>query len=214
MNSPLSTHMPLTCCTLQSHKRNVFKLQNDILDAKQEYHATLRNLESISDSIHESRSNQMSLLEPRGQGVGAENPDGVRLIESSISDNLSIPYEVERELESTIKTLTLKDRESANAENVDIDEDQESLGEISLRLSDGDDSDKSSCLLDTPPPLRKTSVAMEGKLFVSPLTPEQSENNLENSSIQLEKWFFFSPAVEDDSSTTDKQLNDTGDDLT
>lgn len=185
---------------LEGQKRKIFKLHNDILDAKQKYHTALRNLEEISDSIHERRGYEMSLLEPRGQGVGEESTSKDCLIETERSGGLSISLEVEKDMDSAIKALTLQDSKSELNDNASFDEDQKSFGEASLCLTDSDDSGKCNSLLETPPFIRKTSKEMKGKLFVSPPIA-QSEDNLENTSIRLEKWFFFNPVVEDTAST-------------
>uniref|UniRef100_A0A3Q3W4K7 SH3 domain-binding protein 5 n=1 Tax=Mola mola TaxID=94237 RepID=A0A3Q3W4K7_MOLML len=55
-------------------KKNVDKKQAKMFQAKGEYKTALRNLEMISDEIHERRLN--STIGPRGRGVGAEG-DGV-----------------------------------------------------------------------------------------------------------------------------------------
>ena len=186
------------------------------MDAKQKYHSALRNLEEISDSIHERRNLEMNLLEPRGQGVGAESRDGICLNENDRSepDAFSISLQVEQEMNLAIKALTLKESKSdLNEEDANIDEDQKSFCEVSLFLTDSDDSnEKDDALLETPPLLPQTSKReMTGKLFVSPPPMEQSEDTKENISgpIRLEKWFFFSSAVDDTTSTTNELLDNT-----
>lgn len=64
-NSPPSS-FPL----LQNLKKNVDERQAKLSLAKGEYKAALRNLEMISDEIHERRRN--SAMGPRGRGVGSE----------------------------------------------------------------------------------------------------------------------------------------------
>ncbi|XP_022601874.1 SH3 domain-binding protein 5 [Seriola dumerili] len=55
---------------LENLKKNVDERQAKLTQAKGEYKAALRNLEMISDEIHERRRN--SAMGPRGRGVGAE----------------------------------------------------------------------------------------------------------------------------------------------
>uniref|UniRef100_A0A4W6BIC2 SH3 domain-binding protein 5 n=1 Tax=Lates calcarifer TaxID=8187 RepID=A0A4W6BIC2_LATCA len=55
---------------LENLKKNVDERQAKLSQAKGEYKTALRNLEMISDEIHERRRN--STIGPRGRGVGAE----------------------------------------------------------------------------------------------------------------------------------------------
>ncbi|KAK6326346.1 hypothetical protein J4Q44_G00019910 [Coregonus suidteri] len=55
---------------LEHLKKNVDELQAKLSQAKEGYKTALRNLEMISDEIHERRRN--SAMGPRGRGVGAE----------------------------------------------------------------------------------------------------------------------------------------------
>ncbi|XP_074509058.1 SH3 domain-binding protein 5b [Sebastes fasciatus] len=55
---------------LENLKKNVDERQAKLSQAKGEYKTALRNLEMISDEIHERRRN--SAMGPRGRGVGAE----------------------------------------------------------------------------------------------------------------------------------------------
>lgn len=54
----------------QNLKKNVDERQAKLSQAKGEYKTALRNLEMISDEIHERRRN--STIGPRGRGVGSE----------------------------------------------------------------------------------------------------------------------------------------------
>lgn len=58
--------------TLQDLISVVKDVENRLKDAKIKYSSALRNLEAISDSIHESRKLRSSILGERGSGVGAE----------------------------------------------------------------------------------------------------------------------------------------------
>lgn len=64
------TLLSLWSSPLQNLKKNVDERQAKLSQAKGEYKTALRNLEMISDEIHERRRN--SIIGPRGRGVGAE----------------------------------------------------------------------------------------------------------------------------------------------
>lgn len=72
MQQHCSTSEPsfLSLFLLQNLKKNVDERQAKLSQAKAEYRTALRNLEMISDEIHERRRN--SAMGPRGRGVGAE----------------------------------------------------------------------------------------------------------------------------------------------
>ncbi|XP_682769.5 SH3 domain-binding protein 5 [Danio rerio] len=61
---------------LEQLKRRVDERQAKLTQAKAEYRSALRNLETISDEIHERR--RLSAIGPRGRGVGAED-DGATI---------------------------------------------------------------------------------------------------------------------------------------
>lgn len=58
---------------LQHQKQNVTDLQSAIKDTKAKYSNALRNLEKISEEIHQSRRDKIMLMFPRQPGVGAES---------------------------------------------------------------------------------------------------------------------------------------------
>ena len=63
----------------QAHKKQVEITQEGLQEAKQKYSLALKNLEGISEEIHEMRRSRDSLdtiLHEREQGVGAESPVG------------------------------------------------------------------------------------------------------------------------------------------
>eukprot|EP00061_Rhincodon_typus_P009587 g33211.t1 len=66
-------------------KKNVDELQAKLSAAKGQYKAALKNLEMISDEIHERRRSNM--MGPRGRGVGAEGN------ENSLEDLSSLKTE-------------------------------------------------------------------------------------------------------------------------
>ncbi|KAJ7389982.1 SH3 domain-binding protein 5-like [Desmophyllum pertusum] len=62
---------------LEAHKRQVEITQEGLQEAKQKYSLALKNLERISEEIHEMRKSRDSLdtiLHEREEGVGAESP--------------------------------------------------------------------------------------------------------------------------------------------
>ena len=69
-SSPSSLSLSLWSSPLQNLKKNVDERQAKLSQAKGEYKTALRNLEMISDEIHERR--RSSAMGPRGRGVGAE----------------------------------------------------------------------------------------------------------------------------------------------
>ncbi|XP_078098513.1 SH3 domain-binding protein 5b [Mustelus asterias] len=70
---------------LEQLKKNVDELQAKLSAAKGQYKAALKNLEMISDEIHERRRSNM--MGPRGRGVGAEGN------ETSLEDLSSLKTE-------------------------------------------------------------------------------------------------------------------------
>ncbi|XP_012692943.2 SH3 domain-binding protein 5b [Clupea harengus] len=81
---------------LEQLKKNVDDLQSKLSQAKGEYKTALRNLEMISDEIHERR--RSSVIGPRERGVGAEG-DGVSVTGDDVasfkleSDGISMTSE-------------------------------------------------------------------------------------------------------------------------
>lgn len=63
-------HPPPPASPEQQLKKTVDELQAKLALAKGEYKTALRNLETISDEIHERR--RSGAMGPRGRGVGAE----------------------------------------------------------------------------------------------------------------------------------------------
>lgn len=64
---------------LEAHKKQVEITQEGLQEAKQKYSLALKNLEGISEEIHEMRKSRDSLdtiLHEREEGVGAESPVG------------------------------------------------------------------------------------------------------------------------------------------
>lgn len=69
----------MLCFFFQAHKRQVECTQESLQKAKRKYSLALKNLEGISEEIHEMRRSRESLdmiLTEREEGVGAESPIG------------------------------------------------------------------------------------------------------------------------------------------
>ncbi len=67
---------------LDDQKRQVELIQETIAMTKSGYADSLKQLEKISDEIHERREREQRLLQElgaRGQGVGAESPENSML---------------------------------------------------------------------------------------------------------------------------------------
>lgn len=59
--------------SFQQQKQNVISLQKRLQEAKTEYSSALKNLERISEELHEKRKLKALLQYPREPGVGAES---------------------------------------------------------------------------------------------------------------------------------------------
>lgn len=70
MDGPAASLTEPPALSEQQLKKTVDELQAKLALAKGEYKTALRNLETISDEIHERR--RSSAMGPRGRGVGAE----------------------------------------------------------------------------------------------------------------------------------------------
>lgn len=80
--------------------------QTKLSEAKGEYKTALRNLEMISDEIHERRRN--SSIGPRGRGVGAEG-------DSVSGDDIS-NFKMESDgISSKFSTTRVKEEDSGSA---------------------------------------------------------------------------------------------------
>ncbi|XP_066546808.1 SH3 domain-binding protein 5 [Amia ocellicauda] len=103
---------------LEQLKKNVDELQAKLSLAKGEYKAALRNLEMISDEIHERR--RSTAMGPRGRGVGAEG-------DSACGDELS-----NFKMESDAISMTSEVFEDDNCSSVVSEEDSETQSMCSL----------------------------------------------------------------------------------
>jgi hypothetical protein len=87
----------------QEHKQRILGLQQQLKDSKHNYSSSLRNLEGISDEIHEMRKSRSLLdlcLSPRQDGVGAESP--LSTFDNAFTTDCSQPNEVKQKLEAEI----------------------------------------------------------------------------------------------------------------
>ncbi|KAL9968222.1 hypothetical protein ACROYT_G026572 [Oculina patagonica] len=79
---------------LEAHKKQVEITQEGLQEAKRKYSLALKNLEGISEEIHEMRKSRDSLdtiLNEREQGVGAESPVG-DFARDSIRPETNFPF--------------------------------------------------------------------------------------------------------------------------
>ncbi|XP_029596660.1 SH3 domain-binding protein 5-like [Salmo trutta] len=104
---------------LEHLKKNVDELQAKLSQAKEGYKTALRNLEVISDEIHERRRN--SAMGPRGRGVGADGDsaavddissfkmesDGISMTSESFEDETCSSSAMSEEDSETRSTCSL-----------------------------------------------------------------------------------------------------------
>ncbi|XP_021449346.2 SH3 domain-binding protein 5 [Oncorhynchus mykiss] len=104
---------------LEHLKKNVDELQAKLSQAKEGYKTALRNLEMISDEIHERRRN--SAMGPRGRGVGADGDsvavddiasfkmesDGISMTSESFEDETCSSSAMSEEDSETHSTCSL-----------------------------------------------------------------------------------------------------------
>ncbi|KAL0984847.1 hypothetical protein UPYG_G00149100 [Umbra pygmaea] len=108
---------------LEHLKKNVDELQAKLSQAKDEYKTALRNLEMISDQIHERRRNLA--MGPRGRGVGAEG-------ESVAGDDIA-SFKIESD--GISMTSELFEDETCSSSTAMSEEDSETRSTCSLALS-------------------------------------------------------------------------------
>ncbi|KAL2084695.1 hypothetical protein ACEWY4_020213 [Coilia grayii] len=100
---------------LEQLKKNVDDLQAKLSQAKGEYKTALRNLEMISDEIHERR--RSSVIGPRERGVGAEG-DGISVAGDDVtsfkleSDGISMTSETFEDENGSTCTMSEEDSET------------------------------------------------------------------------------------------------------
>lgn len=100
---------------LEQLKRNVDELQAKLSQAKGEYKTALRNLEMISDEIHERR--RSSVIGPRERGVGAEG-DSISVAGDDVacfkleSDGISMTSETFEDENGSLCAMSEEDSET------------------------------------------------------------------------------------------------------
>ncbi|CDQ82033.1 unnamed protein product [Oncorhynchus mykiss] len=109
---------------LEHLKKNVDELQAKLSQAKEGYKTALRNLEMISDEIHERRRN--SAMGPRGRGVGADG------------DSVAVDDIASFKMESDGISMTSESFEDETCS--------------SSAMSEEDSETRSTCSLDLPSP--------------------------------------------------------------
>uniref|UniRef100_A0A4W5NHD9 SH3 domain-binding protein 5 n=1 Tax=Hucho hucho TaxID=62062 RepID=A0A4W5NHD9_9TELE len=106
---------------LEHLKKNVDELQAKLRKAKEGYKTALRNLEMISDEIHERRRN--SAMGPRGRGVGADG------------DSVAVDDIASFKMESDGISMTSESFEDETCSSAMSEEDSETRSTCSLGSS-------------------------------------------------------------------------------
>jgi len=74
---------------LEVQKKRLEKIQEGLQLSKNEYSKTLHNLEEISDDIHKSRElKRAALMEPRGEGVGADSDNEEKIVHATTMERI------------------------------------------------------------------------------------------------------------------------------
>ncbi|XP_063054006.1 SH3 domain-binding protein 5b [Engraulis encrasicolus] len=141
---------------LEQLKKSVDELQAKLSGAKGEYRTALRNLEMISDEIHERR--RASVIGPRERGVGAEG-DGISVTGDDVtsfkmeSDGISMTSETFEDESGSTCAMSEEDSETRSTSS----------------LSSGPHSP-----LDLPCPFSSTSLSTSPSLSPSPSSSASS----------------------------------------
>uniref|UniRef100_A0A8P4GDA9 SH3 domain-binding protein 5 n=1 Tax=Dicentrarchus labrax TaxID=13489 RepID=A0A8P4GDA9_DICLA len=153
---------------LENLKKNVDERQAKLSQAKGEYKTALRNLEMISDEIHERRRN--SAMGPRGRGVGAEG-------DSVSGDDIS---NFKMESDGISMASVCFDDEACGGSSIMSEEDSETRSTCSLGSSPSSPqellspcpfaSSSSPCSLDLP-----STVSLSDFGLISPVLGPRSE---------------------------------------
>ncbi|XP_066538622.1 SH3 domain-binding protein 5b [Hoplias malabaricus] len=165
---------------LEQLKKNVDDLQVKLTQAKGEYKMALKNLEMISDEIHERR--RSSAIGPRERGVGSEG-DGVTVDDLSSfkmeSDGISMASETFEDENCSTSTMS----------------EEESETQSTCSLSSG-----ASSPLDLPSPFSSASSSSSSSSSPSPssssCTPSSRPCSLElPSTVSLSDFGLISPVL-------------------
>ncbi|XP_061813075.2 SH3 domain-binding protein 5b [Nerophis lumbriciformis] len=142
---------------LENLKKTVDERQARLSQAKAGYKAALRNLETISDEIHERRRN--SAMGPRGQGVGAEDGGGPGEADAA-------NFKMESDGVSMMSVCL--DDEACGAGSVTSEEDSETRSTCSLTSTRSSPQDLlSSYLFTSAPPSRPCSLDLPASVSLS-----------------------------------------------
>ncbi|XP_040901150.1 SH3 domain-binding protein 5b [Toxotes jaculatrix] len=145
---------------LENLKKNVDERQAKLLQAKGEYKTALRNLETISDEIHERRRN--SAMGPRGRGVGSEG--------DSVSDISSFKMESDG---ISMASVCFDDEAYGGGGSIMSEEDSETRSTCSLGSSPSSPQD-----LMSPCPFVSSSSSSYTSSSASPSpTPSSSSSS-------------------------------------
>ncbi|XP_018542195.2 SH3 domain-binding protein 5 [Lates calcarifer] len=147
---------------LENLKKNVDERQAKLSQAKGEYKTALRNLEMISDEIHERRRN--STIGPRGRGVGAEG-------DSVSGDDIS-SFKMESDVIS-MASVCFDDEACGGGGSIMSEEDSETRSTCSLGSSPSSPQD-----LTSPCPFASSSSTSYTSSSASPSpTPSSSSSS-------------------------------------
>ncbi|GAA6217190.1 SH3 domain-binding protein 5 [Lates japonicus] len=147
---------------LENLKKNVDERQAKLSQAKGEYKTALRNLEMISDEIHERRRN--STMGPRGRGVGAEG-------DSVSGDDIS-SFKMESDVIS-MASVCFDDEACGGGGSIMSEEDSETRSTCSLGSSPSSPQD-----LTSPCPFASSSSSSYTSSSASPSpTPSSSSSS-------------------------------------
>ncbi|XP_032374761.1 SH3 domain-binding protein 5b [Etheostoma spectabile] len=169
---------------LENLKKNVDERQSKLSQAKGEYKTALRNLEMISDEIHERR--RSSTMGPRGRGVGAEG-------DSVSGDDIS---SMKMESDGISMASVCFDDEACGGSSIMSEEDSETRSTCSLGSSPSSPQE-----LLSPCPFTSSSSSSCTSSSASP-TPSPSPSPLSRpcsldlpSTVSLSDFGLISPVL-------------------
>ncbi|XP_034729554.1 SH3 domain-binding protein 5b [Etheostoma cragini] len=169
---------------LENLKKNVDERQSKLSQAKGEYKTALRNLEMISDEIHERR--RSSTMGPRGRGVGAEG-------DSLSGDDVS---SFKMESDGISMASVCFDDEACGGSSIMSEEDSETRSTCSLGSSPSSPQE-----LLSPCPFTSSSSSSGTSSSASP-TPSSSPSPLSRpcsldlpSTVSLSDFGLISPVL-------------------
>ncbi|KAM6909917.1 SH3 domain-binding protein 5b [Xenentodon cancila] len=155
---------------LENLKKNVDERQAKLSQAKNEYKTALKNLEIISDEIHERR--RSSIMGPRGAGVGAEG-------DSVSGDDIS---SFKMESDGISMASVCFDDEPCGGGSVMSEEDSETRSTCSLGSTPSSPQEHLS-----PCPLASSSSSSSGMSSSDSLSPTPSSSSSTSSPALLSR---------------------------